>query len=709
MADGFLQYWQPGDSDHRNLGGTIRSLDRSNRHHRLSGVHAADMTSPDDKANTWLCSLMANTLAKCSRASGSDPARFSGSPHDLVALDPDAVPVRLLNQTLDQQRYAPGILSRSGYFLLNDSTSAVLDADGFAVPRDRPGYQDWWFFGYADNAAGYRQALANFMRMSGPAPLPAKGCFGIWLSRWPSFGQEESKSVVARWRAAGIAPAVLVIDMEWHKPGWCHWDWDHTLFPDPQDFFRWAKAEGLLTTLNVHPQRIQLNDSHHDAFIAAAQPAPVSADDLYQSDPPEVQIDLCDRRQAEPFFRILHDPIMKLGMDFWWLDGTAGRIDGSTSQLINNKLYFEHSAQGGRRGMLFSRWGGLGSHRYGAFFTADTYSQWETLAKLCEFNIRAGHVGMAYLTHDTCGFVHPDAPLIDPLLYLRWLQFGVFNPLLRFHSAPGSGSRMPWDYGSTIEGHARFWLQARNRLVPYLYAAARRHHDSGMPIVRGMFFDQPADMSAQRTDQFFFGDHLLVAPLLTPDNLRDIWLPEGRWFDWQTGVEIDGGHAAGTGRLLRRMVKLSDFPVYARAGAILPLHGDGTPPGASHVDDLLIEAFPGGSGTGELYEDDGQTDAYRGTAWARTALEVQDDGTTVTVTIAATTGRPLAADRHITVAVALGAGAASVTADDGVAHAAVFDPATGRVSVDLGRRPVGRTLRVLMKRKSPGCHHPGPI
>jgi len=138
-----------------------------------------------------------------------------------------------------------------------------------------------------------------------------------------------------------------------------------------------------------------------------------------------------------------------------------------------------------------------------------------------EFNIRAAHVGDSWISHDIGGFMAPGKPdKIDHELYLRGLQFGVFNPLLRFHSAPDAGSRLPYDYEDDVNGACRYWLSQRHVLLPYLYTAGRMACDTGIPITRGCFVDYPDDEKAYRFDQFMFGSDMLVAPVRSPNRFK---------------------------------------------------------------------------------------------------------------------------------------------------------------------------------------------
>jgi alpha-glucosidase (family GH31 glycosyl hydrolase) len=685
IANGLLQSWRPGDRDPRNLGGTVRSLDGFNADARIDGVHTADLQHPDAKGLQWL-----NWL-KCEE----DPAYFAASPravepangrhwHAMASAGDHGGRLleRSLNATIDAHRYGVGVLSRSGYFLLNDSDSAVLGADGFPEARDRPGYQDWYFFAYGSD---YRQALRDFVLLTGRAPLPTRNTFGIIFSRWPAYGEEEAMTLVETFRAKGYPLSTLVLDMEWHREGWGNWDWNDALYPAPKRFMRWCRAHGIEVTLNDHPNDVREDDSHFDAFVREAGPdVPVRELTFRKRKVRAARVNICNPRVASAFVKTCHAPVRASGMDYWWNDGCRGELDGATAQLAANKLFFEEVETRRRRGMLLARYGGLGSHRYGVTFTGDTASCWEVLKLQCEFNIRAGHVGLAYVSHDIGGFTaQPTNGRIDPDLYLRWLQFGVFSPVLRFHSAPGSGSRRPWDYDMTLRGAARRWLRVRNSLLPYIYTAAREHHDSGVPLVRGLFLDDPGNRDAYRFDQYMFGPHVLVAPVLGPERRRTVYLPEGTWYDFESCRKHTGG------RELAVRVPRNSFPVFVRAGAVIPRQNPDAPPHGSggYVTDLVLDVYPG-TGGGTLYEDDGKTPRYRRAGYCRTAFTLSADANGLRLRGRRPAGQPLAARRRVRVRLAVGRMPAGMRFRgrelDAKAHTAQLDD--GRCEIDLGEQ-----------------------
>ena len=167
--------------------------------------------------------------------------------------------------------------------------------------------------------------------------------------------------------------------------------------------------------------------------------------------PPRIYLNLADRRQAQISMRDLHEPLIRQGMDFWWVDGGGGAAEmpGLDPQLWTNKVFYDAAGrQTGQRAFILSRYGGWGSERYPGFFTGDAYSEWRVLAYEVAYTARGGNVLVPYISNDIGGFHGAKIPFD---LYARWLEFGTFSPILRMHAAhenPLEGNtRMPWVYG----------------------------------------------------------------------------------------------------------------------------------------------------------------------------------------------------------------------------------------------------------------------
>ena len=654
-SDGRLvQFWRPGDRDHQNLGGTLRSLDRyGGEPCRLDGVHPATLESPDVSGTSWPAWLHCEVDPLYEPLHPARPEEYNRG-HWLKEAQRARNDGRYLERTFnwykDARKFCPGILSPSGYAVLNDSEGAVLDADGFPVERDLPGLQDWYFFAYARD---YRRALADFRLLTGPAPLPPHKSLGIVFSRWPAFSEGEIDDMARAFAANGYPLSTLVMDMEWHKEGWGHWEFKPGLIPDPQRFFARCHGHGLEVVFNDHPLDVREDDAHFEPYLAAAGPGVEVREREYHGKRLRMAgIDICDKRQNRALREVCHRPILEQGLDYWWNDGSRGQLAGTSGQLVCNQTCFDESQRGGRRGWLFARTGGLGSHRAGVFFTGDANSDWEVLRLQVEFNVRAGGVGLSHISHDIGGFAVPHnelaqngagAKIMNPERYLRWLQFGVFGPVLRFHCAPGCGSRLPYDYDDALDGACRRWLRVRHSLLPYLYTAADEFRRSGVPLVRGLFLDDPGNDAAYRYDEYGFGPALLVAPVVTPGGRRCLYLPPGGWWEFETGTLLEGGTE------FTRETPPGEVPVYAHAGSVVPRRDPDDNIHAPHIARLWLDVYGGADGAGELYEDDGvSTDYLRARCCrSRFALKQHDAGMTLSGAVAA--GKPFGAARQITV------------------------------------------------------------
>lgn len=667
-SDGrILQFWRPGDRDYQNLGGTVRSLDRySGESCKLDGVNTATMESPDASGTNWPAWLQCEVDPLYEKLH-PDPQEGFNRGHWLREAQKDRNEGLFLERTFnwykDARQFCPGVLSASGYYLLNDSESAVMDADDFPVERDRPGSQDWYFFGYGKD---YLQSLRDFRLLAGAAPIPTHKSMGIIFSRWPAFSEQEITDMARGFAGNGYPLSTLVMDMEWHTEGWGTWDFNPDLIPDPERFFALCRQYGFEVIFNDHPLDVHEKDSHYEAYLERAGPdVEVRVRAYNEQKLTMAKVDICNKTQNRAFLEVCEKHILDLGLDYWWNDGSRGQMTATCGQLVTNKTFFESSQRNGLRGMLLARYGGLGSHRYGAFFTGDANSDWHVLRLQCEFNIRAAGVGLSHISHDIGGFMISQSLLVDnesgtkiihPERYLRWLQFGVFNPVLRFHCAPGSGSRLPYDYDASVNGACRHWLRMRHSLLPYIYTAAHTFRETGIPITRGLFLTDPDNPSAYRFDEYYFGPHFLVAPMLEAEAERTFYLPAGEWWEFETANRITGGGE------ITRPVDLADMPVYVRAGAIIPRQDPDNDPHASHIQSLILDVYSGADGEAFLYEDDGRsTDYLESKAFCKSRFVWSNN----TLTGSVDCGAPLGETRQINVRLRLDKEPGSVVLNGG--------------------------------------------
>jgi alpha-glucosidase (family GH31 glycosyl hydrolase) len=531
-----------------------------------------------------------------------------------------------------------GILSRDGWAVVDDSARPLFDSSDWSWVQERPAgaRQDLYFFGYGHD---YRGALFDFTRVAGKIPMPPRFAFGLWWSRYWGYTDEEFKQLVGEFETHSVPLDVLVIDMDWHLTfnmrwdhvqrdqagqtlGWTGYTWDRNNFPDPDGFLAWCAQKGLRTPLNLHPASgIQPHEEQYPAMARAMGIDP--------STRKYVPFDIVDKKFATNYLQTVIHPLEKQGVDFWWLDwqqwGTT-RVPAVTPTWWLNYVFFtDMERQNRARPLLFHRWGGLGNHRYQIGFSGDVISVWESLKFQPYFTATASNVGFGYWSHDIGG--HMPGP-ITPELYTRWIQWGAFSPILRTHTTKNPGAeRRIWAYPTEAFLTMRDAIRLRYALIPYIYTMAREAYDTGLSLCRPMYYAYPESPEAYSfTGQYQFGDAMIVAPVTAPVDSSTmfarvaVWLPAGEWVEWFTGARLRGP-AVYTRKFAR-----DEIPVYVRAGSVIPMQPVEKNAGMQQADPLVLTLFPGGDGNFSLYEDAGNTSAYRSGEFCRTALRWTGEG-----------------------------------------------------------------------------------
>jgi len=543
-----------------------------------------------------------------------------------------------------------GLVSRSGWALVDDSTRPLFDSADFrflegekspwpwAMERpanEKPGsYVDWYFFGYGHD---YKKALGDFVRVAGRIPLPPRFAFGAWWSRYWSYSDQELDELVRGFRENDTPLDVLVIDMDWHiniqqlqamgekdqsghELGWTGYTWNKMLFPDPDAFLKNLHDEGLKVTLNMHPASgVQPWEKPYDEMARAMGIDPATKK--------YVPFDIADKKYAANYMDLLHHPLEKQGIDFWWLDWQQEQQTSMLGVMPTwwlNYVHFTDQQREGKRPLLFHRWGGLGNHRYQIGFSGDTISVWESLAFQPWFTATAANVGYAYWSHDIGGH-NPGA--VDPELYTRWVQFGAFSPILRTHTTKNPDSeRRIWAYPEPFSAVLRSAFQLRYAIQPYLYSEARKTYDTGVAFFRPLYYDWPEEDAAYTAkNEYLFGDQMIAAPVTSaaeqPSRLASehIWLPAGEWIEWPSGKHFTGPISAD------RSFSIDQIPIYLRAGAIVPMQPPMLYTGEKPVDPLIVNIWPlapGASSSYSVYEDSGVSVEYQRGVFARTPIRI---------------------------------------------------------------------------------------
>ena len=549
--------------------------------------------------------------------------------------------IRTLDSTNGRLSFPDGLISRSGWAVVDDSQSLVFDEAEWLQPRETaPEKRDLYFFGYAQD---YLSAITDYQLISGKPGLLPRWALGNWWSRYWAYSDQELLDLMDAFKDHQIPLSVCIVDMDWHitktgnsSSGWTGYTWNRKLFPEPTEFIKELHKRDLKTALNLHPA--EGVHPHEEAYPAMAS---ALGQDSVEGKP--IPFDIAHPAFTEAYFKFLHHPMEEQGVDFWWMDWQQG-TQSSTAGLdplfwLNHLHYYDLGRTPDRRPFIFSRWPGLGGHRYPIGFSGDTIVSWESLAFQPEMTATAANVAYGWWSHDIGG--HCEG-VEDPELYLRWVQFGIFSPIFRLHSTNNAFiDRRPWGFGKDILENARSAMQLRHSLLPLIYTANWLNADQGEPLILPMYYAYPGDEAAyQAPNQYTFARQLIVAPITQPADpstkltRHSVWLPAGQWFDFFTNEAHQGD------RWLTLYADQSQIPVFAKAGAIIPMDAEGPANGVRLSSRFHIKFFAGANGTYQLYEDDGETQSYRDGNFALTSFSQSLSGETFKLTKSIVEGQP---------------------------------------------------------------------
>lgn len=488
---------------------------------------------------------------------------------------------RTLDEVDGRCELEPGILSRAGYSVLDDSGTMLFeDEGGFVGPRKAGDRIDGYLFSYGHD---YKTAMQSFFSISGRQPLLPRWALGNWWSRYYAYSDKEYIELMDKFEAEEVPLSVAVIDMDWHEvfgdhiphAGWTGYTWEKKYFPDPTAFTKALHDKyKLKITLNDHPHAgVHHHEDQYEAMAKdlghdTSEKAPI----LFNPASPDFM---------HSYLNTLHRSLEKDGCDFWWIDwqqGPYSRIPGlDPLWLLNHFHFLDHEQQQGlHKALIFSRFGGPGSHRYPVGFSGDSIMTWESLEFQPEFTATASNIGFGWWSNDIGGHM---GGYRDDELAARWVQLGVFSPIMRLHSSNSPwASKEPWLYRKEFGLSMRRFLRLRHRMLPYLYTSNVSSALDDEPIMQPLYWKFPQrDEAYEKPNQYYFGANLVVAPVVKPRDKRtgvapvDVWVPPGRHVDILSGLIYDGD------RQVRMYRGIDHLPILAPEGAIVPLDKASTP------------------------------------------------------------------------------------------------------------------------------------
>ena len=504
----------------------------------------------------------------------------------------------------------PFLLSNRGYGLLWNLPAigrVELGANRTRWVAEAAPQIDYWVTAGPAPAA----ILKNYATATGHAPLLPEFAAGFWQCKLRYQTQDELLNVAREYKRRGLPLSVIVVDyFHWAMMG--DWGFDPKCWPDPAAMVRELRELGVELMVSVwptvNPDHPEYGELCEQGFITRTErglPAEHCFTDTYAAGRAYIQYyDATHPGARAHLWNKLRQNYYRHGIRVFWLDACEPeynhkdhdnlRYHLGNGQSVGNLYPYCHQ-QGIAEGLqnagekeiiMLCRSAWAGSQRWGAaVWSGDIASTFEVLRQQVRAGLNMALSGIPWWTTDIGGFHGGDVN--DPVfreLIVRWFQYGVFCPLFRLHgvrvpgTAKSGGPNEIWSFGDEAYGIIRELLMLRERLRPYIMQQMRTAHECGLPPMRPLFVDFPADNTAWAVDdQFMFGPDLLVAPILNSGaTQRDVYLPVGaRWVEVATGTVHAGGQQ------LTVSASLASIPVFVRepvAAQLLPLFRGSTGP-----------------------------------------------------------------------------------------------------------------------------------
>jgi alpha-glucosidase len=490
-------------------------------------------------------------------------------------------------------------------------------------------------------AGSLSDALRRFSQLTGRPDLPPRWSLGYHQSRWGYRNETDIRSVVSGFSQNAMPLSAIHLDIDYMK-GYRAFTVDPNRFPDLPELVKDLQERGikLVTILDPGVKR----DAGYRLFVEGKEegrfcPLPggkLSTGVVWPGW--SVLPDFTDPK-TRTWWGAQYRELVEAGVAGFWHDmneptslalwgdlsfplTTQHRMESLGADhiqahnlyaLLMNRSGYEalHKLRAESRPWILSRSGWASQQRYAWSWTGDTASSWEALKMSLSTVLGLGLSGLPYSGTDIGGFSgNPSAEL-----FLRWFQMATFFPFFRTHSALTTERREPWVFGEPYTSIIREYLRLRYRLMPYLYSLAWQSSQTGHPLVRPLFWLDPADQNLWNVDDaFLLGNNLLIAPVFRPkERKRNITLPTGRWYSWWDDADYEG---PGDVEL---PVTLEHIPILARSGSLLPLEEDGS---------LFLHISPPQPGVQPgvqiLYSDHG--DGYRSSRLDRFHIHPIDNG-----------------------------------------------------------------------------------
>lgn len=472
--------------------------------------------------------------------------------------------------------------------------------------------------------------VKRYHSLTGTHSMPAKWALGFHQCRWSYYPEKKVKDIARNFRERKIPCDAIYLDID-YMDGYRCFTWNRKYFPDPARMMKELSDDGFKTVVIIDPgirvdenYRIFKEGKQHNYFCRRC-------DDYFMEGhvwPGRCQFPDFTNPKVRDWWGGLFNELLDAGVAGIWNDMNEPAVFGAGTFPVDVRHNYDgyhgshrkaHNVYGmqmvrstfeglkklrkNKRPFTITRAGYSGVQRYSSVWTGDNVASWEHLKIAIIQCLRLSVSGISFCGSDIGGFSgEPDAELFS-----RWIQMGVFSPLMRAHSAGDTSEREPWSFGKDYEDINRKFIELRYRLLPYIYSAFWEHHQHNFPILRPLVMHEQDNVQTHYIqDAFTFGDKILVAPVTEPGaRTKEVYLPSGNWYNYWTHESFEGGH------IYQVDAPVDSMPIFVKAGSVIPEAPLMQYVGEFDVEELIFQIYYSDYEVNSFYyEDHDDTFAY---------------------------------------------------------------------------------------------------
>lgn len=508
----------------------------------------------------------------------------------------------------------------------------------------------------------YEEIIGSYVKLTGKPIMPPEWALGWSQSRGMLTNEKLTRDIANEYRKRNIPCDIIYQDIGWVE-GLQNFKWRNDRYDNPKKMLSDLAENGFKVIVSQDPvisqnTKGQWQEANNKNFLAKDDRTGEAYDMPWPWGGNAGVVDFTEPEVADWWGNLQQLPINDGVKGFWtdmgepaWsneentdrlhmkhhlgMHDEIHNVYGLTWDKVVTEQFEKHNPN--QRVFQMTRAAYAGLQRYTFGWSGDSGNGenvndgWDNLANQIPLGLSAGMGLIPFWTTDISGYCGDITDYQEfAELYIRWLQFGVFNPLSRAHHE-GNNAVEPWLFGEQAGRIAKKSIELKYQLHPYIYTYARKAYDTGLPIMRALVLEFPNDEKTfSINDQFMFGKEFLIAPVIEKGiSMRNIYLPKGKWVDYNNPKTTYNGE-----QTIEYPVTLDVIPMFVKKGGIIPKMPIMPYIGAEKNKPISLEVFPSKNKTSfELYEDDGTSNDYKRDVFRKTKIECQETASKIDIIV----------------------------------------------------------------------------